>query len=237
MHLQNRLIVAAAATLMVGSSAAAQDQSRGVTDGGIKVAGWQGQVDAREAQAGMTLSNAKLESAAGGLHVVTGPAVAYWNPENKASGNYTVKATFTESKFMGLNNHPHPYGIFIGGNDLGSNAQSYLYCAAYGNGRFIVRGFGPDAFQLNGPRGETNEAIGRASAPGQPVTQEVALSVTGDKVECAINGKVVASYAKADLVAAGRLKSTDGVYGVRFGHNTEATVSGLTMQRLTVTKN
>jgi hypothetical protein len=31
----------------------------------------------------------------------------------------------------------------IGGNDLGTPQQSYLYCAAYGNGNFIVRGFGP----------------------------------------------------------------------------------------------
>jgi hypothetical protein len=63
------------------------------------------------------------------------------------------------------------------------------------------------------------------------VTQEIALSVKGDKVECAINKQVVASYNKADLVTAGKLKSTDGVYGVRFAHNTEAIVSGLKMTK------
>ena len=52
------------------------------------------------------------------------------------------------------------------------------------------------------------------------------MSVKGDRVECSINGTVVASYTKADLVAAGKLKSTDGVYGIRFAHNTEATVTG-----------
>ena len=40
--------------------------------------------------------------------VTTGPAVTFWNPANKASGDYTVKATFTEPKYMNLNNHPHP---------------------------------------------------------------------------------------------------------------------------------
>jgi hypothetical protein len=35
--------------------------------------------------------------------VTTGPAVAYWNPANKAAGDYTVKATFTEPKYMNLN--------------------------------------------------------------------------------------------------------------------------------------
>ncbi len=43
-----------------------------------------------------------------------------------ATGNYTVNATFTEPKYMNLNTHPHPYGIFIGGNDLGTAQQSYF---------------------------------------------------------------------------------------------------------------
>jgi len=142
-----------------------------------------------------------------------------------------VKATFTESKYMNLNDHPHPYGIMIAGNDLGTPQQSYLYCAAYGNGNFIVRGFGPEAFQVNGRRGESNAAVAKAAGPGQPVKQDIAVSVKGDKVECSINGTVVGSYDKASLVAAGKLKSTDGIYGIRFAHNTDAVVSGLTMTK------
>ena len=65
---------------------------------------------------------------------------------------------------MNLNNHPHPYGIVIAGNDMGTATQSYLYCAAYGNGNFIVRGFGPDAFQMNGGRGEAKAAVHKAGA-------------------------------------------------------------------------
>jgi hypothetical protein len=44
-----------------------------------------------------------------------------------------------------------------------------------------------------------------------------------------VNGTVVGSYAKSDVVGPGKLKSTDGVYGIRFGHNTEGIVTGLTM--------
>jgi hypothetical protein len=212
------------------STAAAQaDASRGVAGGGISVKGWAGKIDAREAERGSSLDNAKLAEEGGGLHVTTGPAVTYWNPANIATGNYTVKATFREAKYMALNNHPHPYGIVIAGNDMGTDQQSYLYCAAYGNGSFIVRGFGPEPFQVNGRRGEPHAAVSKAAAAGEPVTQEIAVSVKGDKVECAINGTVVGSYDKATLVAPGKLESTDGVYGIRFGHNTEATVTGLTM--------
>jgi hypothetical protein len=152
----------------------------------------------------------------------------YWNPANTASGNYTVSATFHEPEYMNVNDHPHPYGLFIGGNDMGTDQQSYLYCSAYGNGNFIVRGFGPEPFQMNGGRGEANAAVNKAAGKNQPVTQQISLSVKGDKVECAINGKTVASYDKSALVTAGKLKSTDGVYGVRFAHNTDGTVTGLT---------
>src|SRR6185369_7850912 len=190
----------------------------------ISVPGWTGKIDAKEEASGMTLNSAKLEKDGNGLHVTTGPAVTYWNPKNKATGDYTVKATFTEPKYMNLNNHPHPYGIVIAGNDLGTDQQSYLYCAAYGNGKFIVRGFGSAPFQMNG-RGEENAAVNKAN-PGEPVTQEIAMSVTGDKVTCSINKKVVATYDKSELVTSGKLKSTNGMYGMRFAHNTEVFVTG-----------
>ena len=217
--------------LIASSGAAAQDVSRSVEGGGIKVAGWQGKIDPGEARRGAKLENAKLDKVGDNLHVTTGPAVAYWNPSNAATGNYTVKATFTEEKYMGLNNHPHPYGLFIGGNDMGTDGQSYLYCTAYGDGRFIVRGFrGDSTFQLNG-RGDANAAINKASGVGASVTQEIALSVKGDKIECAINGQVVGSYDKSTAMGEHKLKSTDGVYGIRFAHNTEAVVKGLALTK------
>ncbi|HXT69726.1 MAG TPA: hypothetical protein VN700_08220 [Vicinamibacterales bacterium] len=229
------LTVAIAIALITPNlSAQMQDVGKAVAGGGIKVAGWQATVDAGEAKAGLTVDSAKFESApGGGIHVVTGPAITYWNPKNVASGNYTVKATFTEKEFMNLNDHAHPYGIVIGGNDLGTPNATLLYCNAYGNGTFIVRGFAPTA---NGTfavarRPEANAAINKASGKGASVTQEIALSVKGDKIECAVNGTVVGSYDKAMAVGEGKLKSTDGVYGLRFGHNTEVTVTGFAMSK------
>ena len=223
--------VVLAGLLIAPSIVSAQDQSRAVADGGIKVAGWQGKIDPNEAKRGGKLEGAKLEKVGSDLRVTTGPAVAYWNPSNVAKGNYTVKATFTAEKFMGLNNHPHPYGVFIAGNAMGTDKQSYLYCTAYGDGRFIVRGFSGDStFQLNG-RGEPNAAIHKASGVGASVTQEIALSVKGDKIECAINGQTVGTYDKSAVVGPNKLTSTDGVYGIRFGHNTDAVVKGLALTK------
>jgi hypothetical protein len=212
------------------TGALAQETSRKVENGGISAAGWTGKIDANEERTGATLDSAKLAQEGSSLHVTTGPAVTYWNPANKATGDYTVKATFEEPKYMNLNSHPHPYGIMIAGNQLGTAQQSYLYCAAYGNGNFIVRGFGPAAFQMNG-RGAANAAVHKAAGQGSPVTQEIAMSVKGDHVTCSINGAVVADYPKSDLVTAGKLTSTDGMYGIRFAHNTEVMVKDLSITK------
>lgn len=217
-------LLLAAATFVCGQD----ETSRKVAGGGISAAGWSGKIDANEEKAGRTINDDKLSMEGSDLHITTGPAVTYWNAANKVSGDYTVKATFNEPKYMNLNSHPHPYGIVVAGNDMGTDHQSYLYCAAYGNGSFIVRGFGPAPFQMNGRRAEENAAVHKAAAVGEPVTQEIAVSVKGDKVSCAINGTVVASYDKSALVADGKLKSTDGVYGVRAAHNTDLVVSHLT---------
>ncbi len=230
----HRYALAVAALMLaptIGAAQADMEKSRTVTGGGISIAGWQGKIDAKETTAGLTLNDAKLMKMGSDMMVTTGPAVTYWNPANKATGNYTVRATFKEPAYMNVNTHPHPYGIVIAGNDMGTDTQSYLYCAAYGNGNFIVRGFGPASFQMNGGRGGADPAVNKAAEKGAPVQQDIAMTVTADKVDCAINGKVVATYDKTAVVADGKLKSTDGVYGFRFAHNTDGLVSGLTMTK------
>jgi len=202
------------------------DPSKAVAGGGISVPGWMGTADN-----GASVNDAKFTKEGNGFHATTGPAITYWNPANKVSGDYTVKATFTEPKFQNLNSHPHPYGIMIAGNDMGTANAAYLYCAVNGNGSFIVRGFGPAPFQMNGGRGAQNAAVHKAAAVGETVTNEVAMSVKGDKVTCSMNGTEVASYSKADLVTAGKLKSTDGVYGLRFAHNTEVTLTAVAVSK------
>jgi hypothetical protein len=219
-------------SLPMGAQAPAQPEGAvAVKNGGVFVPGWTGKIDANEEKAGQVLSSSRLAQEGSVLHVSTGPAVTYWNPANTVAGNYTVKATFLEPKYMSINDHPHPYGIMIGGNDLGTPQQSYLYCAAYGNGTFILRGFGPAPFQVGGAQPASNAAIHKAAGVGLPVSQDIAVSVKDDTIECAINGTVVASYEKAALVTPGRLKSTDGVYGIRFAHNTDAIVIGLSVTK------
>ncbi len=171
------------------------------------------------------LNDSKFVQEGNALHVTAGPATTFWNPANTASGDYTVKATFLEPKFMELNSHPHSYGIFIGGNDLGTDQMSLVYCVAYGDGNALIRGFGPAVFTLLGT--SPNAAVHKAAGVGQPVTQEIAWSVKGGRAECSDQrpggGRLRQGAAgRRD----GKLKSTDGVFGLRFTHNVEAVITG-----------
>ena len=205
-----------------------RDADRVIPGGGVHIEGWTGQIDGRSAAQGRVLNDARFVQEGEAIHVTTGPATTYWNPANTATGDYVVKATFLEPQFMALNSHPHSYGIFIGGHDLGTDRMSLVYCVAYGSGDVLVRGFGPAVFTL---LSSPNAAVHKAAAVGQPVTQEIAWTVKGNRAECAINGTVVAGYDKSQLVGQGRLQSTDGVYGIRFTHNVEAIITGFGMTR------
>lgn len=214
----------AAALAIVPAVLVAQDADRKVAGGGISVKGWQGKIDAGAAKKGMTINDSKFVSEGGGFHLTVGPAASYWNPANTVKGDYTVRATFKEGKVTG--DHAHPYGIFIGGSGLDTDAPSMLYCVAYGDGRYLVRGFS-EGKVFNVSKAAPHEAVNKAGADGG-VTQEIAWRVQGDKAECLINGKSVASFAKADITGPGKIASTDGVYGIRVSHNVDVTVTGLT---------
>ena len=227
-----RLTFVLAITAVVTASVllVAQDPDRAVRGGGVFVSGWTGKIDPSSVRQGRTLNDSKLAQDGASLHVTAGPATTYWNPANTASGDYTVKATFTEPRFMELNSHPHSYGIFIGGADMGTEQMSLLYCVAYGSGEMLVRGFsGPAVFTL--VRQSANAAVHNSPSVGNPVTQEIAWHVKGGRAECSINGTVVAGYDKAELVSAGKLRSIDGVFGLRFTHNVEAVITGFGMTK------
>jgi hypothetical protein len=222
-----RLVSAAALALAGAVSIASlhaqgmnmQDTAHKVPNGGIRGAGWQGRPDPGTGAA----NDSSLDVKGSDIEIHTGPAMLYWNPANKGTGDFTVSATFTEPKYMSSNDHPHPYGVFIGGSNLDNDKTTALYCAVYGRGTFIARTFGPGVTNLNG-RGTPNDAIHKAAGRGESVDQTVAISVKGDSVTCSINGTVVGTYPKSDVVAAGKLTSTDGIVGIRVAHNVDVNV-------------
>jgi hypothetical protein len=208
-------------------AAGATESDRKVAGGGITATGWQGKVDAGAAKQGGTINDSKFAEEGGAYHLTVGPAASYWNPSNKAAGDYTVKATFKEAKQTF--SHPHPFGLFIGGSKLGTDQQNLMYCVAYRDGSYLVRSFKGDVVTTVAKK-TPNDAVAKAAADA-PVTQEIEWRVKGGRAECAVNGTVVAGFDKAEIVGDGKLESTDGIYGIRSAHNTDVVVSGLKMTK------
>ena len=208
------------------SAQAPQDADRKVT-GGVTVPGWKGKEDAGNKQ-GLTVNDSKFAPEGKAFRLVTGPAGLYWSDSNTAKGDYSVKATFTEAK-QGYS-HPHPYGVFIAGSALDSGAPAALYCAAYRNGTYIVRGFsGGKRFDVVA-KPAPSDAVKKAS-PDAEVVQEVGWNVRGDSLECVVNGTSVWKGTKADVTGPGKLTSTDGVAGIRVSHNSDALVTGFAVTK------
>jgi len=228
MRLAKASIVAGAAALIIWAIPAKpaargqQDADKKVAGGGVTVKGWTGRVDSGNRQ-GLAITDSKLAPEGSSMRLMTGAAALYWNPANVGKGDFSVKATFDEAKQP--YNHPHPYGVFIGGKGLDGDQPQALYCAAYRSGNYIVRGFsGGKPFGIV-QKPTPNDAVAKGAADA-PVKQEVTMRVSGDKVECTVNGASVWSATKADVTGAGKLDSTDGITGIRVSHNSDALVSG-----------
>lgn len=216
----------ALAVLVTASVVQAQDADRSVK-GGIQVAGWKGRVDRRPMKDGKTINDSKLVADGKGLRLSVGPAGNFWNPANTANGDYTVKATFDELKMAA--SHPHSFGIFIGGQDLESDTETLMYCIAYGNGTYSIKTFhGANVTTL--VNAEASPALHKADGNGES-KNEIGWSVKGGKASCIINGTTVKTLDKGEVVAADKLKSLDGVYGIRVSHNLELKVSEISLTK------
>jgi hypothetical protein len=165
----------------------------------------------------------KVMSMGKGFHVVGGPAGTFWDPKNTATGNYTVRATFTLQQ---PSNHTNYYGIVFGGADLEGPNQAYTYFIVAQNGQFQIRTrMGEKAMSVHpaGRGGAAHEAIKTPDAKGQSVNT-LEVRVAGDTVSYVINGAVVHTTPRSAV-------RTDGIAGVRVNHMLNVQVDGFSVTR------
>ena len=212
------------AVVALPSLTLAQDADRKVAGGGITAAGWHGKIDDRPAKQGKSVNDSKFGMEGGKVRMQIGPAAIYWN-DATASGDYEVKSSITENKMSAA--HPHSYGVFIGGANLGDDAtQTFAYCIVYGTGKYSVKYFhGPKVVTLADM--VEHPAINKVGASGA-ATNEIGWRVKGGNASCIVNGQEVKTFTKAELVGADKLVSTDGKYGFRVSHNLDLTATPIT---------
>ena len=164
----------------------------------------------------------KFVTEGSGFHATNPQAAVYWNPSNTATGNYTLKGTFTLMKPSG---HTNYYGLVFGGSDLEGPQQSYLYFLVAQNGTWLIKRRNGDAGTENVAPKTANDAVKKPDATGKS-TNALEVRVGADKVDFVVNGTVVHSAPKT-----GALAKTDGIYGIRVNHLLEVQVDGLTVSK------
>ena len=158
----------------------------------------------------------KFTTSGSGFHAVNPQAAIYWNPANRAAGNYAVEAKFT---LLEPSNHTNYYGLIIGGKDLDTPKQSYVYFMVAQDGTWLLKSRnGQDTPTIaRGP----SDAVKKPDASGKS-TNDLAVRVMADKVDFVVNGTTVHSERRT-----GTFASTDGIYGLRVNHFLNVQIDGL----------
>jgi hypothetical protein len=172
----------------------------------------------------------QIASVENGFRVTTGPAVVLYNPQNTATGEYTLSATFTleEPSPPQANGNPHNnfYGLVFGGRNLDQSNQNYVYFLVDPAGRYLIKHRARDSMSREDDAqaihtiaaATAHDAIRPADASGRSVN-DLEVRVGASEIQYVVNGTVVHTTPRSGMTA-----NTDGIYGVRVNHVLPSTV-------------
>jgi hypothetical protein len=224
-----KLFVAGALALVAAAPMQAQgnDPDKLVTDGGVKVAGWTGRIDPQAAARGRKIEEAKFVSMGGGFHVTAGPAAIYWNPANTATGNYTVTATFNQTKASA---HPEGYGLILTGKQLDTPNQGYLYFLVRQDGKFIINHRASDTEVHKIVDWTANDAVKAIDESGK-ASNKLTVVMGPQTVSFRVNGTEVHSIPRATIDGGGDHSGSVGIAGIRVNHNLDVHIDGFALTK------
>ena len=185
-----------------------KDPTREVAGAGLP-AGWHARFDKPNAVAPM----------GGGYHVTSGPAAIYWDAKNSASGNYTISASFTQTKAP---THPEAYGLFVDGKALQGPNQSYAYLLVRGDGKYMIKHRASDTELHTIQDWIESPAVNKANEAGQ-ATNKLSIAVGADSVRMSINGTQVFAKERSYM------GPMNGFYGYRVNHNLDVHATAITL--------
>ena len=164
----------------------------------------------------------KFVTMGSGFHANNPSAAVYWNPANTATGNYSLKGTFT---LMQPSAHVEYYGLVFGGSDLEGPKQAYLYFLVAQDGTWLIKRRDGDTATQNIAAKTASDAVKKPDASGKS-TNALEVRVMADKIEYVVNGTVVHTMPKT-----GQTAKTDGIYGIRVNHALEVHVDGFALSK------
>ncbi len=183
---------------------------------GVDVPGWWARLDNPRTATG------RLEFAPDGsaIHATTGPAAIFWDPQQTASGQYTVTAKFTVNR---LPRFEEGYGVFIGGANLDKDDERLTAFLIREDGTYAIRqrrGAPAPASRL---AWIPDPAIARPDASGH-VVNDLSIRVGKDDVIFVANGREVTRRPITVL-------DTNGIVGLRVADHLDLRVEHFAVER------
>jgi hypothetical protein len=199
--------LAAQATQAANRASADPDKNAA---GGLRVPGWTARFDRAEAKP----AQVSFTRMGKGYHVTAGPAAVYYNAKQTASGNYTVRGSFTQMKAP---THPEAYGLFAGGQNLAGAAPSYVYFVVRGDGKYLVK-HRANATEVHTLVDWTASPALKAAGTDGKASNALEIRVAADSVRFVANGTPVAAVSRQEV------GGMNGVAGLRVNHNLDVHV-------------
>ncbi len=153
-----------------------------------------------------------------GWHITTGPAGIYYHAENKAEGDFTLDSKIYLFDTKGRNREA--FGLFIGGQGLKSDDQSYIYFLLRNTGEFLIKKrTGSETSTIKGWT-KTDAMTMFTEETESTAENNFQVKVAGNEIIFSLNGEVLSSMEKGEL-------NTDGHYGFRVNHSINLHISSL----------
>lgn len=219
-----KTIVASLAALALAGPLAAQDNdpTTKVTGDGLP-SGWMLRFDPHRRGPAPTVNDVNFRAMGDGFHLTSGPAAIYYRPADAQEGDFTVSATISQ---RASSNH-EAYGLFIGGRDLQTPNQNYLYFVIHPkDGKYLINHRTSDARPNSVVPYTNHPAINTDDPSTGAASNTLAIRVAGDQVIFLVNGQEVKRLSKGEIDGA----ATDGLVGLRLNHNLDVHISGFTVE-------
>lgn len=155
-----------------------------------------------------------------GWHITTGPRAIFYHPASVASGSFAATAGVY---LFPPGERNEAFGIFVGGRNLDSSEQEYVYFLIRRTGEFLIK-------RRNGESTEIlhdwtrHEAVKPYTADTEGTLHNVLQVDAGDEaVSFLVNGDQVAQLPRSGL-------HVDGIVGLRVNHALNLHVDELSVQ-------
>ena len=153
--------------------------------------GWRMRVDESAAASDPAAARIDFTATDRGFHAANPDGAVYWNDADSASGDYTLKASFT---LMKPASSPNFYGLVFAARDLEGPRRQYLYFMVAQDGTWLIKRRNADASEDYIVPKTASAAVQKPDAAGKSVNVLEVRAGAG-AVQYLVNGTLVHSAA------------------------------------------